>query len=315
MNNNVETGIAVKKRRLALSEKMKRELPLHMMLLPAVIIVLIFVYVPMAGIVIAFQNYSPALGILKSGWIGFDNFTYIFGMQDFGRVLWNTFYIAFLKIVMNLACPVILAILMNELKNVGMKKCVQTVVYLPHFLSWVILSGVLVDILSPSEGIVNKVITMFGGDPIFFLGNEKIFPYVIVITNTWKEVGWQTIIYLAAISGIDPTLYEAAIMDGAGRFRQVINITIPCIMGTIILLLVLSLGSILNAGFDQIFNLYSPQVYATGDIIDTMVYRLGLVDAQFGPSTAMGLFKSVISLIFVVASYYLADKWAGYRVF
>lgn len=315
MNNKVETGIAVKKRRLALSEKMKRELPLHMMLLPAVIIVLIFVYVPMAGIVIAFQNYSPALGILKSEWIGFDNFTYIFGMQDFGRVLWNTFYIAFLKIVMNLACPVILAILMNELKNVGMKKCVQTVVYLPHFLSWVILSGVLVDILSPSEGIVNKVITMFGGDPIFFLGNEKIFPYVIVITNTWKEVGWQTIIYLAAISGIDPTLYEAAIMDGAGRFRQVINITIPCIMGTIILLLVLSLGSILNAGFDQIFNLYSPQVYATGDIIDTMVYRLGLVDAQFGPSTAMGLFKSVISLIFVVASYYLADKWAGYRVF
>ena len=315
MNNKVETGIAVKKRRLALSEKMKRELPLHMMLLPAVIIVLIFVYVPMAGLVIAFQNYSPALGILKSEWIGFDNFTYIFGMQDFGRVLWNTFYIAFLKIVMNLACPVILAILMNELKNVGMKKCVQTVVYLPHFLSWVILSGVLVDILSPSEGIVNKVITMFGGDPIFFLGNEKIFPYVIVITNTWKEVGWQTIIYLAAISGIDPTLYEAAIMDGAGRFRQVINITIPCIMGTIILLLVLSLGSILNAGFDQIFNLYSPQVYATGDIIDTMVYRLGLVDAQFGPSTAMGLFKSVISLIFVVASYYLADKWAGYRVF
>lgn len=315
MNNKVETSIAVKKRRFALSEKMKRELPLHMMLLPAVIIVLIFVYVPMAGIVIAFQNYSPALGILKSEWIGFNNFTYIFGMQDFGRVLWNTFYIAFLKIVMNLACPVILAILMNELKNVGMKKCVQTVVYLPHFLSWVILSGVLVDILSPSEGIVNKVITMFGGDPIFFLGNEKIFPYVIVITNTWKEVGWQTIIYLAAISGIDPTLYEAAIMDGAGRFRQVINITIPCIMGTIILLLVLSLGSILNAGFDQIFNLYSPQVYATGDIIDTMVYRLGLVDAQFGPSTAMGLFKSVISLIFVLASYYLADKWAGYRVF
>ncbi len=314
MKSNTEVK-TIGNKRLCLSERTKRELPLHLMLLPAVIIVFIFAYIPMGGIIIAFQNYTPVMGFLKSEWVGFENFKYVFQMQSFGRVFWNTFFIAFMKIVMNLVCPVFLSIMMNELKSVRMKKCVQTVVYLPHFLSWVILSGILVDILSPSEGIVNRFITALGGDPVFFLGEEKIFPYVIVITNSWKEVGWQTIIYLAAIIGIDPTLYEAATVDGASRIRQVFAITIPCIAGTIVLMMVLSLGSILNAGFDQIFNLYSPQVYSTGDIIDTMVYRLGLVDAQFGPSTAMGLFKSVISLVFVLGSYYLADKWAGYRVF
>lgn len=298
-----------------LSERTKRELPLHLMLLPAIIIVFIFAYIPMGGIIIAFQNYTPVLGFLKSEWVGLENFRYVFQMESFGRVFFNTFYIAFMKIVMNLVCPVFLAIMMNEIKSLRMKRCVQTVVYLPHFLSWVILSGILVDILSPSEGIVNRFITSLGFDPIFFLGEEKIFPYVIVVTNSWKEVGWQTIIYLAAIIGIDPTLYEAATVDGASRIKQVFKITIPSIAPTIVLMMVLSLGSILNAGFDQIFNLYSPQVYSTGDIIDTMVYRLGLVDAQFGPSTAVGLFKSVISLIFVLGSYYLADKWAGYRVF
>lgn len=302
-------------KRLRLSERTKRELPLHLMLLPAIIIVFIFAYIPMGGIIIAFQNYTPVLGFLKSEWVGLENFKYVFQMESFGRVFFNTFYIAFMKIVMNLVCPVFLAIMMNEIKSLRMKRCVQTVVYLPHFLSWVILSGILVDILSPSEGIVNRFITSLGFDPIFFLGEEKIFPYVIVVTNSWKEVGWQTIIYLAAIIGIDPTLYEAATVDGASRVKQVFSITIPSIAPTIVLMLVLSLGSILNAGFDQIFNLYSPQVYSTGDIIDTMVYRLGLVDAQFGPSTAVGLFKSVISLIFVLGSYYLADKWAGYRVF
>lgn len=306
-------GIA--KPRMKISNKMKSELPLHLMLLPSVIIIIIFNYIPMLGIVIAFKDYSPVFGIFDSEWCGLKNFAYVFTMPDFKRVMWNTVYIAFMKIVTNMICPITLALMLNEVRSVKFQKGIQTIVYLPHFLSWVILSGILVDILSPSEGVVNKFITMLGGTPIFFLGDAKIFPYTLIITNIWKEIGWQTIIYLAAIISIDPTLYEAAIMDGAGRIRQTFSVTIPGIVPTIILLLVLSLGSVLNAGFDQVFNLYSPQVYSTGDIIDTLVYRLGLVDAQFGPSTAVGLFKSVVALIFVITSYRLADKYAGYRIF
>jgi putative aldouronate transport system permease protein len=195
------------------------------------------------------------------------------------------------------------------------KRTIQTVIYLPHFLSWIVLSGILIDILSPSSGIVNEFLKFFGKEPVFFLGDSKVFPYVLVVTDLWKGFGYGTIVYLAALSGVDPTLYEAATVDGAGRWKQTIHVTLPSIMYIIILTSVLSMGNVLNAGFDQVFNLYSPVVYSTGDIIDTFVYRLGMVDAQYSAATAVGLFRSVVSMVFLSASYFLAYKYGDYKIF
>jgi putative aldouronate transport system permease protein len=270
----------------------------------------------MAGIIIAFQKFIPAKGLFgNQKWIGLDNFRYVFQLPNFSSVLWNTVSISLMKIALGIVIPIVFAILLNEVKNSGLKRSIQTAVYLPHFLSWVILGGILIDILSPSDGLANKVIKLFGFKPIFFLGDNKWFPYTMVITDMWKEFGYGTIVYLAAITGIDPALYEAAKIDGANRWKQVVNVTLPGMKMVIVLLLVLSLGKLLNAGFDQIFNLYSPPVYQSGDIIDTFVYRIGMLDAQFGVATAVGLFKSVISLLFISVSYYFAYKFADYRIF
>lgn len=296
--------------------KFKKELPLHLMILPGLIILLLFHYLPMAGIIIAFQKFIPAKGLFgNQKWIGLDNFRYVFQLPNFSSVLWNTINISLMKIALSIFIPIVFAILLNEVKNSGLKRSIQTAVYLPHFLSWVILGGILIDILSPSDGLANKVIKLFGFKAIFFLGDNKWFPYTMVITDTWKEFGYGTIVYLAAITGIDPALYEAAKIDGANRWKQIVNVTLPGMKMVIVLLLVLSLGKLLNAGFDQIFNLYSPPVYQSGDIIDTFVYRIGMLDAQFGVATAVGLFKSVISLLFISVSYYFAYKFADYRIF
>ncbi len=295
--------------------KWMREIPLHLMILPAFIIVFIYSYVPMFGIIIAFQNFTPVNGFLGSKYVGLDNFKYIFQFPDIYQVLWNTVYIALMKIVGNLIVPVVIALLLNELTKQFHKRTFQTIVYLPNFLSWVIVSGLIIDILSPSEGIVNKVLQFVGIQEVFFLGNQNWFPFIMVITDIWKNFGFGTVIFLAALTGIDPTLYESSIVDGANRWKQTLHITLPGIKPVIILMTVLSLGNILNAGFEQIFNLYNPMVYATGDIIDTLVYRLGIVDAQYSPATAVGLFKSVISFIMIAVSYKLADKFANYRIF
>jgi putative aldouronate transport system permease protein len=296
--------------------KFKRELPLHLMILPGLIILFIFHYLPMAGIIIAFQKFIPAKGLFgNQKWIGLDNFRYVFQLPSFSSIMWNTIYISLLKIVLGLVIPIVFAILLNEVKSSGLKRSIQTTIYLPHFLSWVILGGILIDILSPSDGLANRVIKLLGFQPIFFLGDNKWFPFTMVFTDSWKEFGYGTIVYLAAITGIDPALYEAAKMDGANRWKQVVHVTLPGMKMVIVLLLVLSLGNLLNAGFDQIFNLYSPPVYQSGDIIDTFVYRIGMLDAQFGVATAVGLFKSVISLIFISVSYYCAYKFADYRIF
>jgi putative aldouronate transport system permease protein len=223
--------------------------------------------------------------------------------------------ISIMKIILGLIIPIIFAILINEVKNSSLKKSIQTAIYLPHFLSWVILGGIFIDILSPSGGLINSIIKLLGFKPIFFLGDNKWFPFTMVTTETWKEFGYGTIIYLAAITGIDPNLYEAARMDGANRWKQVLHVTLPGMKMVIVLLMVLSLGNILNAGFDQIFNMYSPPVYQSGDIIDTFVYRIGILDAQFGVATAVGLFKSLVSLTFISVSYYFAYHFADYRIF
>ncbi|HIW32754.1 MAG TPA: ABC transporter permease subunit [Candidatus Paenibacillus intestinavium] len=295
--------------------KKLQEIPFHLMLIPGVVLTIIFSYVPIAGIVIAFQKFQPAKGIFNSKWIGFDNFEYMMNMPNFTNVLWNTVFIAVLKIIAGLIVPIVVALLLNEVANVFFKRTVQTIIYFPHFLSWVILGGIVVDILSPSSGIVNQFLGYFGIKPIFFLGNENWFPYTLVISDTWKSFGYGTIIYLAALTGINQQLYEAAVVDGANRWKQTWHVTLPGMMPIITLMTVLSLGDVLNAGFEQVFNLYSPMVYSTGDIIDTFVYRIGLIEAQYGVATAVGLFKSVIAFGLIVWSNKLANKYAGYRVF
>lgn len=295
--------------------KKLQEIPLHLMLLPGVILALIFSYVPIAGIVIAFQKFVPSKGIFHSKWVGLDNFRYMLEMPNFTSVLWNTIFIAVMKILVHLIVPVIIALLLNEVLHTGFKRTVQTIIYFPYFLSWVILGGILIDILSPSSGIVNQMLGLVGIKPIFFLGNENWFPFTIVASDAWKEFGYSTIVYIAALTAIDQSLYEAAVMDGANRWKQTLHVTIPGMLPIVTLMTVLSLGNVLNAGFDQVFNLYSPMVYSTGDIIDTMVYRVGLVDAQYGVATAVGLFKSVIALILIATSNKLANKYTGYRIF
>lgn len=295
------------------SKKIKKQWPYHLMLLPGVILVFIFSYIPLYGLVIAFQKYNPAKGF-ASPWVGFENFRYVFSQPNFVRTIWNTFYIAVFKLIGGIVVPVAVALLLNEVFHDKIKRVFQTLVYIPNFLSWVIMAGILMDVLA-SDGIVNQILGRMGIDAINFLGNPKIFPWTMIISDIWKGFGFGTVVYLAALAGIDPGLYEAAMVDGAKRWKQTIYITIPLLMPTIILMAVLALGNVLNAGFDQIYNLYSPVVYSTGDVIDTYVYRLGLQQAQYSVGTAIGLFKSAISCIMVLLSNVLANKLAGYRIF
>jgi putative aldouronate transport system permease protein len=285
------------------------------MILPGLLIVLIFSYGPMFGIVIAFQKYIPAKGFFGSEWVGLKNFRYVLSLPDTLEVLKNTIFIALMKIAAGLIVPITIALLLNEIMAKFVKRSIQTLIYLPHFLSWTILGGVLIDLLSPSVGIVNSLIGFFGFKPIYFLGSNDWFPYVLVATNEWKEFGFSTIIYLAALTSINPSLYEAAIVDGAGRLRQTWHITLPGMRPIIVLLATLSLGSVLNAGFDQVFNLYNPQVYESGDIIDTYVYRMGLISAQYSPATAIGLLNSLVSFVLISVAYFMAYRFANYRIF
>lgn len=295
--------------------KFKRELPLHLMILPGLILVFIFSYVPMAGLTMAFQNFIPSKGLFgEQKWIGLENFNFIFHLPGFTRALRNTVIIAFWKILLGLAVPIIFALLLNEVHSRKVHRVVQTIVYLPYFMSWVILSGILVDILS-ANGIVNETLKSLGMNSVFFLGDNRYFRWTSIWSDVWKNFGYGAIVYLAAILGIDTELYEAAQIDGANRWKQTWHVTLPGMRMIVILMLVLSLGNVLNAGFDQIFNLYSPAVYESGDIIDTFVYRMGVLDAQYGPATAVGLFKSIISTIFISISYILAYRLADYRIF
>jgi len=288
---------------------------LHFMVLPAVLSVFIFSYIPMTGIIMAFQDYKAALGMTGSPWVGLKHFQYMFQNDYFLQITWNTLFFASSKIVTNLIFPFAFALLLNEVRNMGLKRSIQTMVYLPHFLSWVTLSGILVDMLAQT-GLINQMLNqVFGIKPIFFLGDGNWFRFTIIASDVWKEFGFNTIIFLAALAGINPALYEAAEMDGAGRIKQTLYITIPSLIPIAIVVATLALGSVFNANFDQVFNLYSPLVYQQADIIDTFVYREGLLSAQFSFATAVGLFKSAISLLLIIISYRLASKFAGYRIF
>ncbi|QGQ97261.1 sugar ABC transporter permease [Paenibacillus psychroresistens] len=298
-----------------LRKRTLRELPFHLMILPGAILVFIYSYVPMAGIIMAFERFSPTKGMFTSPWVGWANFRFMLNLPDIFQVLWNTVFIAIMKIVLGVIIPVIFTLLLNEIRKRWFKRSLQTIIYFPHFLSWIILSGIIIDILSPSSGIVNQLLGWFGIEPIYFLGDVSWFPYTLVSTDIWKEFGYGTIIYLAALTGIDPTLYEAAKMDGAGRLKQTLHVTLPGLLPIIMVMTILSMGNVLNAGFEQVFNLYSPQVYKTGDIIDTLVFRLGMVDANYGVATAVGLFKSVVSFTMLGVAYALAYRYTDHRIF
>ena len=296
------------------SSKTRRETPYHIMLLPGVVLVFLFAYIPMFGIVISFQDYLPTKGFLRSQWVGLDNFEYIFMLPDFKRVLWNTVFIATMKIVLNLIVPIVTALMLNEVRQRFFKRTVQTLIYMPHFLSWVILAGIMFEILS-LDGIVNQFVMFLGFESIFFLGDNDWFPWTLILSDTWKQFGFDTIIYLAALTGINPTLYEAAMIDGANRWKQTWHITLPGMTPIIVLMTTLSLGNVLNAGFDQVYNLYSTLVLESGDILDTMIYRIGLQDFQFSVSSALGFFKSLVSFVLISVSYWLAYRFANYRIF
>ncbi len=291
-------------------------LPYHLMLLPGILFLLVYHIAPMFGSVIAFQDFVPAKGFFGSKWVGLENFKFMFQLPDTWSILSNTLVIAVSKIIFNLIFAVLFAVLLNELRHLWLKKTIQTIAYLPHFLSWVILATIFRDILDPT-GLVNTVLMNLHliGEPIFFLGDNSWFQGVIVATDVWKEFGYSAVMFIAALAGVNPELYEAAAMDGAGRLRRIWHITLTSIRPTIVLVATLNIANIFNAGFDQIFNLYSPVVYATGDVIDTYVYRAGFVSAQYSLATAVGLMKSVVSFILIIVSYKLADRFAGYRIF
>jgi len=285
-----------------------------LMLIPGMVWMLLFNIVPMLGIAMAFKDYNPGKGIFGSPGVGLENFIYMFQLNDSKSVIVNTLIISVGKMVLHLLVPLVFAILLNEVKQLRFKKLVQTVVYLPHFLSWVIMATIVIGIFG-YNGVVNYFIKLFGTKPILFMADAGIFRQIVVGTDVWKEFGYNAVIFLAALAGINPNLYEAAAIDGVGRWGRIRYITLPSLTTVIVLLGVLSLGNVLNAGFDQVYNLYNPLVYSTGDILDTWVYRLGLQNLQYSLATAAGLFKSVISFTLIVISYWLAYKYADYTVF
>lgn len=295
---------------------LRRNFDMYLMLLPAMVYVVIFNLAPMYGISLAFKDYdmflsdSPFLSILQSPWVGLEHFRKIFGRPEFINALRNTLIISSAKIIVGFPMPILFAILLNEVKSSKFQKGLQTVVYLPHFLSWAVVAGIFVDLLG-STGIVNTALASLGFDKVSFLMDNRLFRIIIILSDIWKEVGWSSIIYFAAIAGLDQECFEAAEVDGANRFQQIWYVMLPGLMPTIVLMLIMRVGSIMDAGFSQIFAMYNPTVYETGDIIGTYIYRIGLGKMDFSIGTAVGLFNSLIALILVVSSNAAAKKMTG----
>jgi putative aldouronate transport system permease protein len=287
---------------------------LHFMMLPVVVIVFIFSYIPMVGLSIVFQDYLPTKGFFGSPWVGLDNLKFLFSLQDFSLILRNTLVISISKLVVGMCVSVFFAVMLSESNIWGMKNIVQTLVFFPFFISWVVLGGVFLDLFSLG-GAINQILGLFKIEPVMFLGNPTWFVIVSVVVDTWKGFGYNMIVFYAAIMGIDAALYESATLDGAGKVRQVFAITIPSIAPMIAVMGILALGGVLNAGFDQIFNMYNPLVYKTADILDTYIFRMGIVSGQYSFSAAVGFFKSVISMVLIITGNWLARRYAGYMIF
>lgn len=284
---------------------------LYLLFLPCLIYLILFNYIPMCGIVLAFRKYQLGGGMFGTEWVGLENFRKLFSEPEFIKVTLNTLKISLYKLVFGFPVPIIISLLLNEVKSNGYKRTIQTIIFLPHFMSWVILSGIVLALFRVDGGLVNEILKVMGIQPTPFLSDNRYFVKLLVGSNIWQGAGWGTIVYLAAMSGIDTSLYEAATVDGAGRWRKMWYITLPGIVGAASITLILQLSKVLSAGFDQVFNMYSPMVYETADIIDTYVYRNGIISGKYSMSTALELFKSVIGLILVLLSNTAIHKMGG----
>ena len=283
----------------------------YLLLLPGLLYLIIFHYIPMFGIIISFKDYQPFMGVkgmFTSEWVGLKHFQKFFNSYYFWDILGNTLSISLLKFIFGFPAPIIFALLLNEVRNKKFMKTVQTISYLPHFLSWVVVSGLLVTLLSTDNGLINIIREAFGKESIMFLGDPRYFRQVLVVSDIWKGIGWGSIVYLAAISGVDQEMYEAEYIDGANRWRRIWHITLPSISHIVVIMLIFSVGGLLNAGFEQIFLLYSPSVYSVADIIDTFVYREGLQSNNYSYATAVGLFKSLVSMFLLLLTNFIANR-------
>lgn len=287
---------------------------LFVLMAPGILYFFIFKYLPIYGLVIAFKDYNFFAGIMGSKWVGLTVFKELFATPSFWEVFWNTVVIGALQFAFGFPAPIVFALLLNEVMNSRAKKTFQTISYLPHFVSWVILGGLFLQFLSPSTGPINAAIKAAGGKPIYFLADPDWFRTVLVVTQIWKSIGWGSIIYLAALSSIDPELYEAAALDGAGRWARIVYITLPSLYPVITIMLILAAGQMINDNFDQVFNLYNPAVYSVGDVMSTYMYRRGLENMEYSMATAVGLFKNVISFGIVLAANRIAKSINEYGI-
>lgn len=286
----------------------RRDKLLYLLALPGILFFIVFKYIPLGGLVIAFQNYSPFVGVRGSEWVGFEHFQRFFSNPEFLILFRNTMAINLMSLFFFFPLPIVLSLMLNEVRSVFYKRVVQSVVYMPHFLSWVIISGLTFLLFAKGEGLVNKLLESFGATRIDFLTNSNLFWIMLTIQSIWKECGWGTILFLAAMAGIDPGVYEAARMDGASRLRQMWHVTLPAIRSVIVILLILRLGHMMDVGFEQVFLMYNGAVSEVAEVFDTYVYRVGIQQGQFSYSTAAGLFKSVVGLTLVVISNWASKK-------
>lgn len=295
-------------RRKEICRRLKRGRYLYLLLVPVVLYYIIFKYLPMYGVMISFKDFKFSSGIWGSDWVGLKHFKTLFASPDFYMILRNTLLLNLYSIVFSFPFPIFLALLLNELRCPWFKRSVQSILYIPHFLSWIVLGGMVMTIFSPSSGVVNAIIKLFGGEPIYFMIDNFWWPVIFTASGIWQSAGWGTIIYLAAITGIDPELYEAARIDGAGKLRCMMNITLPSIRGTIAIMLILRMGSVMDVGLEQVISLQNPAVREVSEVISTYVYRTGLQGAKYSYTTAIGLFQSVLTMILIVGTNWLVKR-------
>lgn len=292
----------------ALGKRVAKHWHCYLFLLPAIVLFIIFYYIPMYGVTLAFKDYQILEGIMGSPWAGFKYFNQLFNSVIFYDVLKNTLILSFLNLLILMPAPVIFALMINEVPNGIFKKSIQTISYLPHFISWIILSGIILELLSPSRGAINYIINLFGGESIHFITEEKYFRAILIISGMWQSIGWSSIIYLAAMAGVSSEQLEASVIDGASRMQKIRYIILPEIASVFSIMLILEVGKVLNSNFEQIFNLYNAQVYGVADVIDTYVYRMGLVKQEYSYTTAVSLFKNVIGFILIIITNKISKK-------
>lgn len=313
-NLNAHTSVESKKSYMVVWKKIWKFRWHYFMLLPGVVVVFLFSYLPLAGIQIAFRDYNIFAGLWKSPWVGLEHFSFITD-KDFWKVFENTIWITALKFIFGFPAPILLAIMLNEVRNQRFKRIIQSLTYMPHFVSWIIVAYIIEILLAESNGLVNNILASLGLDRVYFMGKEDWFRPLIVVSSIWKEVGWGSIIFLAAIAGIDPQLYDAAKVDGASKWRQMWNVTLPCMLPTISIMLILTIPNLLNAGFDQIYPLQNPVNMPVSEVVDTYVVRTGLNLGYYGPAAAIGLSTGIIQLLLVIGANSLSRRFGGSRLF